>query len=480
MDGGSTVDGSVGVSAMIRSSFVQCLSQETTQGLDIAQGFRRAERRPAAGRPAGRLSCPPASATGSVLSVAPGSDGSERGPARDDSVIVVGAGVIGLVTALGLAQAGVPVRVLETTKTYPRGAHDMVYQWSVLDGLARLGVLEDCEAKALKVVRWAYRVLRTGERIEFDLAAVAPEVSHPFNLHLGRETMTALLLEHLGRYPGAQIEWGTTVTHIAQDAEGVTVVAEAGDGGRTYRSTWVVGADGARSIVRRELGMAFAGMTWPDRFVATDLRFNFGELGFEAAGYQVDPRYGAVVANVDGSGRWRYIHAENRTLPEETIGERVQEILREVLPPGADPGIERSIPYRIHERSAERFRAGRALLVGDAAHLTNPTSSYGMKSGLFDAYALIEALTAVVVDGVDEEILDRYSEARHRNFWEFTLPTSCADKEFVFPFGSESRQEEQLERLRRIAADPAALREHLLVVRGCETPSLRGEARSGR
>ena len=410
----------------------------------------------------------------------PDSDRSERGTARDDSVIVVGAGVIGLVTALGLARAGVPVRVLEMARTYPRGAHDMVYQWSVLDGLARLGVLEDCAAKALKVASWAYRVLRTGERIRFDLATIAAEVAHPVNLHVGRETMTAVLLEHLRRYPGAQIEWGMTVTHVAQDTDGMTVVAESDDGDRTYRSSWVVGADGARSIVRRQLGMAFAGMTWPDRFVATDLRFDFGELGFEAAGYQIDPQYGAVVANVDGAGLWRYIHAENRTLPEETIGDRVQEILREVLPRGADPRLEGSVPYRIHERSAERFRVGRALLVGDAAHLTNPTSSFGMKSGLFDAYALIEALSAVVVDGVGDEILDRYSEARHRNFWEVTLPMSCADKEFVFPFGAEAGQEEQLQRLRRLAADPVAARQHLLAVRGCETPSLRGEARSGR
>jgi 6-hydroxy-3-succinoylpyridine 3-monooxygenase len=389
-----------------------------------------------------------------------------------DSVIVVGAGTIGLVTALGLARAGVPVRVLEAAESVPGAARDMVYSWPVLEGLAQLGVLSDCERRGVAVTRYAYRVRGTGEALWFDMSVLEGETPYPFNLHLGQREMTQVLLEHLARFPTAEIEWGTNVTGVMQDAGGVAVVAEVGGAVRTYSCGWIVGADGARSIVRRELGLGLAGLTWPDRFVAVNLRFDFEAAGFACAEFEVHPARGALIAKVDPSGLWRYIYAENRTLPEESVGERVDQILSEVLPEGADPQIQDFYPYRIHQRTADRYRVGRALLVGDAAHLTNPTRALGMTSGLFDAYSLTEALTAVIVGGHDEEILDRYSRIRLRNFQEYTSPVSCAAKEFIFPFHLTSGQEETLRQLRATAADPAASRDRLLDDLRCATPSL--------
>jgi 3-(3-hydroxy-phenyl)propionate hydroxylase len=337
-------------------------------------------------------------------------------------------------------------------------------------------VLADCTQSGLRTDRWAYKVYETGEKVGFTLEVLADEIPHPFNLHLGQSEMTRILLAHLAQHPGVSVEWATTVTSVAQDAAGATVVAEGPNGGQTYRAGWVVGADGSRSVVRRELGLAFAGMTWPERFVATNLRFDFASLGFEIAGYQLDADKAAIVAQVDSTGLWRYTHAEPRTLSEETIGERVRAILAEVLPPGADPRVESSYAYRIHQRSADRFRIGRAVLVGDAAHLTNPTLGLGMTSGLFDAFALIEALAAVIHGERDEEILDRYSEARRRNFWEFCSPTSSEAKEFVFPLNGDPRSAERLQELREIAADPDAYREYVRSAAGCATPSLLSSA----
>ena len=390
----------------------------------------------------------------------------------NQSVVVVGAGSVGLTVALGLAQAGISVRVLEAAETVVTAPRDPVYDWSVLDGLSRLGILDDCEQAGLRVNQWGYRLLKTGETIRFSLSAIADEIPHPFNLHLEQSAMTRIMLSHLARYPDVAVEWGTKVTGVAQDSSGVAVIAEGPDETRTWRADWVVGADGSRSIVRRQQGLAFAGMTWPERFVATDLRFDFGGLGFEKAGYQVDPVYGAVVSQVDQTGLWRYIFAESRTLPEDSIDERVRSVLGAVLPDGTDPLIGKSYPYRIHQRSAERFRVGRALLVGDAAHLTNPASGLGMTSGLFDAYALTEALTAVIHHERGDDILDRYSQVRRDNFWEFTSPASTEAKELVFPFGDDGMQAESIQELREIAADPDARREHVRSPGGCATPSL--------
>jgi 3-(3-hydroxy-phenyl)propionate hydroxylase/6-hydroxy-3-succinoylpyridine 3-monooxygenase len=390
----------------------------------------------------------------------------------NESVVVVGAGSVGLTVALGLAQAGISVRVLEAAETVVTAPRDMVYDWSVLDGLSQLGILDDCERAGLRVDQWGYRLLKTGETIRFSLSAIADEIRYPFNLHLEQSAMTRIMLSHLARYPDVTVEWGTKVTEVVQDSSGVTVIAEGPDDTRTWRAGWVVGADGSRSIVRRQQGLAFAGMTWPERFVATDLRFDFAALGFEKAGYQIDPVYGAVVSKVDQTGLWRYTHAESRTLPEDSLDKRVRSVLDAVLPDGADPLIGKSYPYRIHQRSAERFRVGRALLVGDAAHLTNPASGLGMTSGLFDAYALTEALAAVIHHERGDDVLDRYSQVRRDNFWEFTSPASTEAKELVFPFGDDAMQAESIQEIREIAADPDARREHLRSLAGCVTPSL--------
>jgi 3-(3-hydroxy-phenyl)propionate hydroxylase len=392
---------------------------------------------------------------------------------EDPQVIVVGAGTVGLVTALGLAHAGVRVTVLEATPSAATMPRDVAYRWPVLDGLEQLGILADCVDAGVVNDRWCFLVMKTGERIDFDLSLLAGEVKHPFNVHLTQPGMTHVLTAHLGRYPDVHVEWSTTVAKVTQDSAGVSVVAESADGLRDYRADWIVGADGARSVVRRQLGLAFNGITWPERFVATDLRFDFGSIGYIATTYQLDEDNGAVVSQVDDKGNWRYVHAESRTLPEETIPERVRAALEVILPTGADPLVQGSYPYRIHQRSADRYRVGRALLVGDAAHLTNPVDSAGMTSGLFDSYALTEALAAVIHGEHDEEILDLYSAVRRRNFLEYASPHSSELKDLVFPLkGSGGRLDGELRRYREIAADPARHKEILRSAAASATPTL--------
>jgi 2-polyprenyl-6-methoxyphenol hydroxylase-like FAD-dependent oxidoreductase len=390
----------------------------------------------------------------------------------DHSVVIVGAGTVGLATALGLAQAGARVTVLEAATGPVSAPRDNVYHWSVMPEFDRLGILGEVMANGMISRGWAYRVLRTGETITFEMDLLADELEYPFNVHLAQGAMTAILLANIERLPDTEVAWGTRASAVAQDAAGVTVMAEGPDGARTYRAGWVVGADGASSIVRHELGFALAGSTWPERFVASDLRYDFSTLGFRSAGYQVDYEHGAVVARVDESGLWRYIHAESRLLPEHTAAERVAANLASVIPDGSGVQVEQSLPYRIHERSVDRFRSGRMLLVGDAAHLTNPVASCGMTSGLFDSFAAVEALAAVINREATEDVLDHYSSMRRRNFREFASPYSSAVKEFVFSTGDPGRMADEVKKYRDIVADPDQAREYVRMTGGCRSPSV--------
>lgn len=390
----------------------------------------------------------------------------------DQSVVIIGAGSVGLITALGLARSGVTVTVLEESPVTATALRDSGYHFSVLDGLDELGVLSPMLQAGMRAPRWSYRVLRSGEVLTFDISLLADDIERPFNLHVNQAAMVDILVGQLAQLPGAEVVRGIKVTALAQDADGVTLMGVGPDGARTYRAGWVVGADGAHSVVRRELGLALAGSTWPDRLVANDVDFDFGSLGSEFAGYQVDHQHGAVLAREVNSDHWRYIFSENRLLPEDTVDQRVGANLAAAVPAGEAPEVVRSMAYRIHERSVDRLRGGRMLLVGDAAHLTNPAAGCGMTSGLFDAFALTEGLAAVINDGAPEAVLDRYSEARRQNFFDYASAYSCQVKNFVFHTGTEQRMADEVDRYRRITSDPDRAREYLRMTAGGRTPSV--------
>ncbi len=392
-----------------------------------------------------------------------------------DSVIVVGAGPVGLLTALGLARSGVRVTVVESEPAIVDSPRAVVYHWSVLDGLERLGILDDVKRIGLTKQDYMYRVFATGESICWSLAPLADHTAHPYNVHLGQNRLAEVALEHLRRIPGARVAFRTRVTCLAQDARGVTVYASTQDGPEELRAAWVVGADGARSAVRQALGLGFAGTTWPERFVATNVVYDFARnLGLARATMQVDPRYGAIIVKIDEAGLWRCTYCEDASLPEEGILERMPAYFRAILPPGAEYVLEEWSPYRMHQRAAERFRVGRVLLAGDAAHVTNPTGGLGLTSGMFDCFVLYEALAAVIRGASGEEVLDRYCDERRRVFWELASPQACENKRLIYHSHDPARLEQDLAGLRRLATDKDFLIERALFTRKLATPSLLG------
>jgi 3-(3-hydroxy-phenyl)propionate hydroxylase/6-hydroxy-3-succinoylpyridine 3-monooxygenase len=132
----------------------------------------------------------------------------------------------------------------------------------------------------------------------------------------------------------------------------------------------------------------------------------------------------------------------------------------------------------MHQRSAGRYRVGRVVLAGDAAHVTNPTGGLGLTSGLFDSYALYPALAAIVLEGADDEVLDRYAEARRSTFVNRASPQAIANKQLVYHANGGGRQlEEALVGLRRFTTDPESLRQRLMFTKSLETPLLLGAHR---
>ncbi len=125
---------------------------------------------------------------------------------RDDGILVVGAGPVGLITALGLAQRGLPVTVIEAEPRIIDSPRAVVYHWTLLEHLDRLGILRDAETRGFRKQDYAYHVLETKEWIPFTLDVLADDTDYPYNIHLGQHELAAISLLAPGAptaHPGA-------------------------------------------------------------------------------------------------------------------------------------------------------------------------------------------------------------------------------------------------------------------------------------
>jgi len=168
-------------------------------------------------------------------------------------VIVAGAGPTGLLNALGLAQQGLDVTVVERSREPSDAPRAILYHWSTLDGLERLGLFDDASRAGFLKQDYAHHVRDTGETINYGLKALEGRVTHPYNLHLGQGALATIILRHLEQFPNVRILWGHQIAGLTQDEAAVTITAEHEGNSVQLRAPWLIGADGAGSAVRNAL-----------------------------------------------------------------------------------------------------------------------------------------------------------------------------------------------------------------------------------
>ena len=210
----------------------------------------------------------------------------DKGPG-DHNVIVVGAGPVGLLTALRIARAGIPVTVLEALDKIIDSPRAMAYQPVAVKEIDRAGILDDVRKIGGKSSKVCWR--RTADSTVIADLERTPNAEHPYeNLIIGQHELAAVILEHLRRFEKSKVYFEHRVVAINQTAEKVYVTTESPQGEKkTFDSSYLVGADGGKSSVRRLCNIDFEGFTWPQQLVSTNVYYPFKDHGWNDGNFMV-------------------------------------------------------------------------------------------------------------------------------------------------------------------------------------------------
>jgi 2-polyprenyl-6-methoxyphenol hydroxylase-like FAD-dependent oxidoreductase len=329
-----------------------------------------------------------------------------------DSVLIIGAGPVGMTLALELTRYRVPVRIVDRAAARTDKSK-AVSVWSrTLELFDRNGCSADMIASGnptdcLKVINGDATVAR------LDFREV--QTVHPYFLMLPQSETERILEEHLAQV-GVTVERNTELVGFSQAEGGVSAALRRADGTQeTMQASWMVGCDGAHSLIRQELGLTFLGSTRGDDWALADL---------EATGVPYPDTQVSIIWHRDGPlvlfplhpGRYRLIarigpsRGEHPPVP---ILEEFQQIIDRCL---RGVVLTRAIwtsGFRINEHQADRYRVGRVFIAGDAAHIHSPVGGQGMNTGMQDAFNLAWKLAlACHAPDAAPPLLDSYEAER--------------------------------------------------------------------
>jgi 3-(3-hydroxy-phenyl)propionate hydroxylase len=384
-------------------------------------------------------------------------------------IIVIGAGPVGLCVSLVLAQAGIEVTLVEALnddnflEQVPRAGTNHPTTLEMLD---RIGLYDKIEPRGIIAPLFHYWERRDRTLIaEFDHAHLKDDTRFPYVLQCERIKIVEEALKLAKAHPNIDLRLSTTFTGFTQDADGVTaqVTNPAGET-ETIRGLYIVSGEGARSIVRKELGIEFEGFTYPDRTLNIEVAYDFRIHGYTERNYISDPDEWSNLFHWKGPpDRWR-VHFPTEPDEDEaalTRPELLQARLQRFLPTGKDFDIVGSNLYVVHQRVATRFRGGRAILAGDSAHVNSPIGAMGMNSGIHDAFNLADKLIGILRNETDDSVLDRYERQRRHVALAHTQAQTIRNKRLLAEKDPAVRRKNHDE-LRRTADDPKLARAFLL------------------
>jgi 3-(3-hydroxy-phenyl)propionate hydroxylase len=362
-------------------------------------------------------------------------------PAREGRhpVVIVGAGLVGLTLAVDLALRGVASVVIDDDDTVSLGSRAICWAKRTLEIFDRLGLGQRLVDKG---VTWNLGKVFHRERTLYDFNLL-PEAgqSRPAFVNLQQYYVEEWLVARAAELPLIDLRWKHRLVGLAQDAGGVTAAVETADGRYELSADWLVACDGARSTTRALLGLAFEGREFRDRFLIADLLM---EADYPAERwFWFDPPFHpgqSVLLHKQADRVWRidFQLGPDADPEREKDPARVTARLAAMLGPERRFSLEWVSVYSFKCRRLRRFRQGRVLFAGDAAHQVSPFGARGGNSGVQDAENLAWKLAALLRGAAPEALLGSYEAERIPAADENILHSTRAT-DFITPKSPASR-----------------------------------------
>jgi 2-polyprenyl-6-methoxyphenol hydroxylase-like FAD-dependent oxidoreductase len=376
--------------------------------------------------------------------------------------------------AAELQRRGVDCRLID--------AHERPMEWDratvvhprSLEILDALGISEPLLTAGVKQRR---ACIHAGGALlgEIDLALCGSR--YPFNIGISEEVTEAILTEYLGRHGGEVIR-ATTLIGLQQSADGVQATVRHHDAESRIHARWVVGCDGHHSTVRAMSGIEQDGHDISQPWAVFDAGIRDWPAPFEA-NYAYLDEIPVILTALPGE-RWR-VYLRPSSSDSDLIADALSTLQR-YLPHASFEGISHPTRFNCHTKVAQRFRAGRVLLAGDAAHTCSPAQGHGMNSGLQDAYNLGWKLALVCHGHCPDTLLDSYHAERRPVADMVTAEGDAAEAMQLIAGADERRQRDMA--IRAAFADPIqrhheAVAEAELDVDYAGSPVVMGDAHPG-
>jgi 3-(3-hydroxy-phenyl)propionate hydroxylase len=376
---------------------------------------------------------------------------------------------VGLCLSLALAQDGVAVCLVEALgddnilEQVPRAGTNHPATLELFD---RIGLYDRIAPRGIIAPLFHYWE-RQGNKLiaEFDHAHLKDDTRFPYVLQCERIKIVEEALKLAKAHPNIELRLATTFTSFTQSPDGVTAqVTNLAGETESITGAYLVSGEGARSIVRKDLDIAFEGFTYPDRTLNIEVAHDFRAHGYTERNYISDPDEWSNLFHWKGPpDRWR-VHFPTEPTDDEaalTRPDALQARLQRFLPTGKAFDIVGSNLYVVHQRVASKFRVGRAILAGDSAHVNSPIGAMGMNSGVHDAFNLADKLTKILRKEAGDDVLDRYERQRRHVAVQHTQAQTMRNKRLLAEKDPAVRKKNNDE-LARTAEDPKLARAFLL------------------
>jgi 2-polyprenyl-6-methoxyphenol hydroxylase-like FAD-dependent oxidoreductase len=383
---------------------------------------------------------------------------------RDRPIAVIGAGPVGMTAAAALAAADLPVVLVELSPRPQPDWRASTFHAATLELLETIGITDRMHAEGLVVPTYQFRDRRDGLVAEFDFGLLADETRFPYRLQLNQQHLVRMLAERLAGDDRVRMRFGTRLTGLAIDRDGVRLAVSGPDGADEIHASYAIGADGPRSAVRSSLDVAFDGFTYPERFAITSTPVDLQELvpDLGHVNYVADPEEWLFILRTPESWRVVWPVPAGYSADEASDPERLQRRLQGVAPyaPGY-PVIDHQV-YGVHQRVAAAFRVGPVLLAGDAAHINSPIGGVGLNSGVHDAMDAARRIARIATDpAADVEAeLATYDRVRRTVAVEYVQADTQRNTDRLRETDDAVRRRNRDE-MRAIAADPERARAYI-------------------